>query len=79
MSELNLNDDFKNLLVENLADTKLLKEEIIKIKNYMRWRMIMSIIWVTLIILPLIASFFFIPDIISGFSTSTEMIRALGL
>lgn len=79
MTEINPNDELKNLLVENLADIKILKEEIVKIKSYMRWRTIISIVWIVLVILPLIAGFFFIPDILKGFSTSSIMLQNLGL
>lgn len=72
-------EELKNLIVENLADTKILKEEIVKIKSYMRWRTIISIIWIFLLILPLIASFLFLPDLLKGVSTSSLMLQSLGL
>lgn len=79
MTETNPNDELKNLLVENLADTKILKEEIAKIHGYMRWRTIISIVWILIFILPLIASFFFIPDILKELNSSANLIRQLGL
>lgn len=79
MSETNQDDDLKRLLVENLADTKILKEEIIKIKSYMRWRTIISIVWILFFILPLVASFFILPDLLKGVSTSSIMLQNLGL
>lgn len=75
----NNDEDLRKLIIENLADTKILKEEIVKIKSYMRWRTIISIVWILLFILPLVASLFFIPDILKGFSTSSGMIQSLGL
>jgi len=79
MTETNPNEELKNLLVENLADTKILKEDIAKIHSYMRWRTIISIVWILIVILPLIAGFFFIPDILKGVSTSSVMLQNLGL
>ena len=71
--------ELKSLLVENMADTKLIREEVVRIRAYMRWRTIISVIWILLIVLPLAASLFFIPDIIKGYSTSAGMIQGLGL
>jgi len=79
MPDINNDEDLKKLIIENLADTKILKEEIVKIRLYMKWRTIMSFVWILLFILPLIASFFFIPDILKGLSTSSGMIQSLGL
>ncbi|MFA6525873.1 MAG: hypothetical protein WCT26_00455 [Candidatus Buchananbacteria bacterium] len=79
MPENNMDEELKNLIVENLADTKILKEEIIKIKSYMRWRTIISIVWILLFVLPLIASFFILPDLLKGVSTSIIMLQNLGL
>jgi len=72
-------DELKKLMVENLADTKILKEEIARIKSFMRWRIIISMIWIVLLLLPLLAGLFFIPDVLKGFATSAGMIQSLGL
>ncbi|MFA5020486.1 MAG: hypothetical protein WC517_00245 [Patescibacteria group bacterium] len=79
MTDANIDDDIKKLLVENLADTKILKEEICRIKSYMRWRTIVSLIWIALIVLPAILALFYVPDFIKGFATSASLIKSLGL
>lgn len=79
MTENSQDEELKNLLIENLADTKIMKAEIVKIKNYMRWRLAVSAIWILMIILPAVLALFYIPDIISGFSTSADMLRGFGL
>jgi len=79
MADINIDDDIKKMLVENLADTKILKEEIARIKSYMRWRIIVSCIWIALVVLPAILALFYIPDFIKGFATSASLVKSLGL
>jgi len=79
MPEENQNEELKRLLIENLADTKILKEEIIRIKSYMRWRTIVSVIWIALIVMPAILALFYIPEFINEFSAASTLIRSLGL
>lgn len=79
MPEENSYADLKKLLVENLADTKILKEEMVKIRFYMRWRMIMTVVWIILIALPAVVAVFYVPDLLRDFSASANLIRTLGL
>lgn len=79
MPDTNQDEELKKLLIENLADTKILKEEIARIKSYMRWRTVISFIWIILIVLPTVLALFYIPDILKGYSTTAGLIQSLGL
>jgi hypothetical protein len=80
MAEINQNEELKRLLVENLAETKILREEMDKIKRYMKTRTIISIAWVVIVLLPTVLAIFYIPTIVKGLmgSTSTDLIKFLG-
>lgn len=82
------NIELKLLLEENLKLTKENQIDLKKIRKYMFWRMIISIIWILLIIIPLAAAVWFLPsfikDSLSGYSSllndaksSNELINQL--
>lgn len=78
MTDINQEDELKKLMIENLADTKILKEEMAKIHSYMRWRTIISIVWIIIVVAPAVLAAFYIPSIISNITSNQNLIQGLG-
>ena len=70
MPETNQIEDLKRLLVDNLAETRMLKEDIGKIKRFMRTRTIISVIWIIAFVLPTLLALLYVPQLIKMFSGS---------
>lgn len=62
-------DEIKKLLEENIALTKDVKILAAKTENYIKWIRISDILKILLIILPLVAAWIYLPDIISTFTS----------
>jgi|GEM_PF-1411588 len=61
MIDTNQNSELRKLIVDNLAETKMLREEIISVRRFMKTRTIISIIWIIVVLLPTILAIFYIP------------------
>jgi hypothetical protein len=57
----------ENLLQENIKHSRLILEDTQKIKRYMMIRVVFNIIWLVLVLAPVIAAIFWLPDVIQDF------------
>ena len=81
MPEINSNDELKRLMVENLSETKILREEMDKVRTYMKVRTIISVIWIIIVLLPTALAIFYIPALIKDISgsNSLDLFKSLGI
>lgn len=63
-------EEIKKLLEENIALTKEVRALAAKTENYIKWIRISDILKILLIVLPLVAAWIYLPDIISTFTSS---------
>ena len=68
MSELSNqldNNEIKNLLEKNLALTQEIYAVTKKLKNYLKWQRVGSVIYILIIVVPLILAFFYLPQMVN--------------
>lgn len=77
MSEINL-EHLKELLEYNLQETKEIKKQLAEIKRYFKWRLILNIIWIIIVVAPLVFAFFYIPPLIKDLA-NVDILKVLGI
>jgi len=78
MSEINL-ENLKELLEYNLQETKEIKKQLAEIKRYFKWRLILNIIWIIVVVAPLVFAFFYIPPLIKDLTNNVDIFKVLGI
>ena len=61
-----MDEEIKKILQQNLELTKEIYRMTKKIKNYITWQKIVSIIYLLLIVVPIVLSFIFLPPLLKG-------------
>lgn len=72
-------EEIKKLLEENIALTKEVRTLVSKTETYIKWLRISDVLKILLIVLPLIAAWVYLPDIIKSFTAGYGDILAPGL
>lgn len=72
-------EEIKKLLEENIALTKEVRTLVSKTETYIKWLRISDVLKILLIVLPLIAAWVYLPDIIKSFTDGYGDILAPGL
>lgn len=72
-------EDIKKLLEENLALTKEVRALSARTATYIKWLRVSDVIKILLIILPLIAAWVYLPDILQSFTAGYGDIIPSGL
>jgi len=78
MSEINL-EQLKELLEYNLQETKEIKKQLAEIKRYFKWRLILNIIWIIIVVAPLVFAFLYIPSLIKDLTNNVDIFKVLGI
>ncbi len=74
-----MDEDIKKLLEENLRLTQEMHAKVVKTANYIKWLRVTDTLKLLLILIPLIAAWLFLPDLIKSFSESYgNLIPGLG-
>lgn len=73
-----MNEEIKKLLEQNLALTKEIYAMTRKIKNYIIFQKVMSVIYILLIIVPIVLSIIFLPPILKGMFDQYKDILGVG-
>ncbi len=63
-----VDEDLKKILEENLALSKEIHAISKKTESYLKWLRITDIIKILIIIIPLVAAWLYLPDLLSGLS-----------
>ncbi len=56
-----------SLLKENLRYSQAIYADTVKIRRYMRWRMIFNLIWLVIVLAPIILAFIYLPPFFKQF------------
>ncbi len=72
-------EEMQKMVEENLALTKEVRAIVAKTDNYIKWLRISDVLKILLIVLPLIAAWVYLPDILQSFTTGYGDILGPGL
>jgi len=72
-------EEIKKLLEENLALTREVRDLSAKTAKYIRWVRVMDLVKVALVIIPIIAAWLYLPDLLSSFKEGYGDILPAGL
>jgi hypothetical protein len=72
-------EELKKLIEENLALTKEVKELAAKTATYIKWLRISDIIKILLIVLPLIAAWVYLPDLLQSLTSGYSELLPPGI
>lgn len=72
-------DQLKKLLEENLVYNQDIYRKVDKLYKYMLWQRVISWIYLAIIILPIVASLFFLPTLIRGLTSLIDPSGSLQL
>lgn len=75
----NHNDQLKKLLEDNLVYNQDIYRKVDKLYKHMLWQRVISWIYLTIIVLPIIASLFFLPTLIRGITSLVDPSGSLQL
>ncbi|KKS32453.1 MAG: hypothetical protein UU95_C0045G0004 [Parcubacteria group bacterium GW2011_GWC2_42_12] len=73
-----MEEEIKKLLEQNLELTKEIYRMTKKIKNYINFQKVMSIIYILLIIVPIILSIIFLPPLLKGMFEQYKDVLGVG-
>ena len=73
-----MDEEIKKLLEQNLELTKEIYRMTKKIKNYINFQKVMSIIYILLIIVPIILSIIFLPPLLKGMFEQYKDVLGVG-
>ncbi len=74
-----MEEDIKKLLEENLAATKEMQALVVKTARYVKWLRVMDLLKLLLIIIPLIAAWIYVPQLLEKISESYGNVLPLNL
>jgi len=72
-------EEMQKMVEENLALTKEVRAIVAKTDSYIKWLRISDVLKILLIVLPLIAAWVYLPDILQSFTTGYGDILGPGL
>ncbi|MFA5124965.1 MAG: hypothetical protein WC473_04060 [Patescibacteria group bacterium] len=75
MTEEKPKDLVLELLQQNLAATLELREDIKKVRRYMMWRTLWSIIWITMVIAPALWAALYLPTIMKDYENYFKVLE----